>query len=160
MKRLTYFAVAIFCLGFLGLGVMAVINSDFFKKEPAKDLELVTGCFGDNCFRLRTALTEKERETGLMNQDQLAKDEGMLFIFPESGKYYFWMKNTLIPLDIIWLDEEGKIVFIKELAVPCGEDESACPQFISAVPARYVVELNAGLSRELDLKIGGKFRLQ
>jgi hypothetical protein len=109
-------------------------------------------CVQNNCFNVSIADTPAERERGLMFVQSLKSDVGMLFIFEQSGLYPFWMKNTLIPLDIVWLDEDKKIVFIKNNALPCGAD--ACPNIVPAAEARYVLEINAGTAERLQWKIG------
>jgi len=65
------------------------------------------------------------------------------------------MKNTLIPLDIIWMDKDMKVIHIEENVQPCKNDP--CPSYASSIPARYVLELNAGLSAEIGLRVGDQF---
>ena len=81
-------------------------------------------------------------ERGLMFRESLGPNEGMLFVFEKAGFYPFWMKNTLIPLDIIWIDEAWRIVSIAESVPPCRADP--CPTYPPAGDARYVVEVSAG----------------
>ncbi len=111
-------------------------------------------CFDKNCFLLKTAKTPEEISKGLMFYKQLEKNKGMLFVFKKEGVYPFWMKNTLIPLDIIWIDENNKIVFIKNNAEPCKELN--CENINPKVNAKYVLEINAGISKNIGLKIGDK----
>ncbi len=111
-------------------------------------------CFEDNCFRIEIAQTQEERKKGLMFRDSLDPQKGMLFVFKEEGLYSFWMKNTLIPLDIIWIDEDKKVVDIKENAQPCREEK--CESFSPKEEARYVLELNAGEVRDIGLELGDK----
>lgn len=89
---------------------------------------------------------------GLMERQSLNKNEGMLFIFKQEGIYPFWMKNTLIPLDIIWISKEKKIVFINKNSQPCGTAD--CPIINPGVKAKYVLEINAGISEEIGLETG------
>lgn len=91
-------------------------------------------------YNIMIADTKKLREIGLMNQTDLKADEGMLFIFDETKKHKFWMKNTLIPLDIIWLNEQKEIVDYLT-AEPCTQEN--CDIFEPIAPAKYVLELNA-----------------
>jgi len=109
-------------------------------------------CFNDACFNLEIAETFESRALGLMFREHLADDQAMFFIFSEAGNYGFWMKNTLIPLDIIWLNESLEIVFIKHQAQPCQDE--LCPVFKPAVSAKYVLEIRGGLAEELNLKNG------
>lgn len=111
-------------------------------------------CFKNNCFKVELAQNLEERNLGLMFRENMDSDKGMLFIFDEEGEYPFWMKNTLIPLDIIWMDENKEIVFINENFQPCKEDP--CPTINPNQNAKYVLEINAGISKEIDLNIGDK----
>lgn len=95
---------------------------------------------GDAKFNLEIADTPDERERGLSGRKSLAQDMGMLFVFDQPGPHCFWMKDTLIPLDIIWLNKQKQIVQVKYSAQPGSYPESYCPnQSVSSV-----VELNAG----------------
>ena len=109
-------------------------------------------CFGGNCFFVEIAKSSAEREKGLMYRENMDKDKGMFFIFDKEGLYPFWMKNTLIPLDIIWIDGNNKIVFIGENAQPCKT--LICPITNSSVIAKYVLEINANISKNIGLKVG------
>lgn len=102
----------------------------------------------------KVARTDKDRETGLMFLHQLPHDMGMIFLFPKADIQSFWMKNTLIPLDIIFIDAQMKIVNIAKAAQPCKKDP--CPYYKSTGPALYVLEINGGLSDALGLKVGDK----
>jgi len=81
----------------------------------------------------------------------------MLFIFPEEGEYGFWMKNTLISLDIIWIDENQKIVHI-EKAEPCTEEP--CKVYRPTADAIYVLEINSGLTDKLNISIADEVVLK
>ncbi len=85
--------------------------------------------------------TEAERERGLMFRQKLGADEGMLFLFPQSGDHAFWMKNTLIPLDMIFIAESGTVVGVVADADPM----STTPRSVGAA-SRYVLEVNGGWS--------------
>lgn len=109
-------------------------------------------CLKNKCFNVEIAKTEEEKRIGLMNRKHLDPDEGMLFLFENEGVYNFWMKNTLIPLDIIWIDKNKKIVFIKENAMPCNLED--CETLHLTQKARYVLEINGGLAKKHGIKIG------
>jgi uncharacterized membrane protein (UPF0127 family) len=96
------------------------------------------------------AVTEEERARGLMFREKIMPDQGMLFVFEDMGLHSFWMKNTLIPLDMLWLDNDKRIVHIESGVPPCQEDP--CPSYGPRVPARYVLELKSGRAEELGLK--------
>lgn len=94
---------------------------------------------------------EQSRETGLMFRDKMEQNQGMLFVFPKEDKQAFWMKNTILPLDIIFVNSKMEIVSIQKNAVPYSE--KSLP---SIKPALYVVEVNAGYSDKLGIKDGDK----
>jgi len=109
-------------------------------------------CFAKNCFGVEIAKTAEDLENGLMFRQQLDKDRGMLFIFGREDIYPFWMKNTLISLDIIWINKENKIIFIKNNAEPCSQTD--CKFINPGIEANYVLEINSGISEKLKLKVG------
>lgn len=96
---------------------------------------------------------------GLMFREFIPKDSGMLFIFPDEAKRSFWMKNTLIPLDIIFISKDKKIVDIKENFEPCSQPQTNCPPYFSTSPAMYVLEVNAGIAKDYGLGIGDDLEL-
>nr|WP_282452926.1 DUF192 domain-containing protein [Lysobacter sp. CAU 1642] len=90
-----------------------------------------------------------ERMRGLMFRKTLGRDEGMVFVFESAYPQAFWMKNTLIPLDILYFDAAGRLVSIQRDVPPCRTN--FCESYPSEGPARYVLELNAGRARELGI---------
>ena len=94
------------------------------------------------------------RAQGLMFRSSLGRDRGMLFLFPRTAVYPFWMKNTLIPLDIIWIDESGAIVHIARDVPPCKADP--CPSYPPKAAARFVLELAAGEAAARGLRDGDR----
>ena len=109
-------------------------------------------CFKGNCFDVELAITAKERTYGLMFRKELDADKGMLFIFEDEKEYSFWMKNVLIPLDMVWINKEKKVVFISKNNQPCKS--SGCPSVNPDKKAQYVLELNGGTVDKIDLKVG------
>lgn len=99
--------------------------------------------------RCEVADTIPKQTIGLMNREKLEEDKGMIFLFNNEGKREFWMKNTLIPLDMIFLDKNFKIVNIIENAQPCKILD--CELYSSAGPAKYVIEINGGLSSKYNI---------
>ena len=97
------------------------------------------------------AVTAEERSRGLMNRATLLPDQGMLFVFKEEGPHAFWMKNTLIPLDMLWLDRNRRIVHIEADVQPCRSDP--CPSYGPRRPALFVLELAAGSVKRNALKL-------
>lgn len=114
-------------------------------------------CINENCFEVEIAKTPAQREKGLMNVKELDKNKGMFFVFEKDGIYPFWMKNTLIPLDMIWIDSNSKVVFISQNVQPCKS--LICPNINPLVKAKYVLEINAGLCKEINLRIGDELKL-
>lgn len=106
-------------------------------------------------FTIEVADTPDLRERGLMFRRELAADAGMLFIHDDMSQIAYWMKNTYIPLDILYFDDQKKLVSAQLGVLPCGEQER-CPIYPSAGPAQYVLEINAGLAESLQLKPGDK----
>ncbi|MFA5261742.1 MAG: DUF192 domain-containing protein [Candidatus Omnitrophota bacterium] len=119
-----------------------------------KDARQDRVCFPGACYEVELALTPETRQRGLQHRAQMALDKGMLFVFPVSSAYGFWMKETLIPLDIIWLDQNRRIIHIEEQIPPC--EGQPCPVYVPSQPALYVLEINAGQAAEKRLKTGLK----
>ena len=95
--------------------------------------------------------TAPDREIGLMVRAELADTQGMLFLFPLEEFRAFWMKNTAIPLDIIFVSAKMKIVTIHQSTVPFAETS-----YGSTEPAQYVVEVNAGFARKHGIQLGDR----
>lgn len=107
--------------------------------------------------KVELANSPATRAKGMMYRDDLGAEEGMFFIFSTEGKHRFWMANTYIPLDIIWISKNNKIVDIKENAEPCsktGKLQSLCTLYKPAYNAKYVLEVNAGWVAEKQISIG------
>ncbi|WP_298534350.1 DUF192 domain-containing protein [uncultured Algibacter sp.] len=100
-------------------------------------------------FDIEISDSDFDVQTGLMYRDSMEKNQGMLFIFEDEKERYFYMKNTKIPLDLLYINSNNKIVSFQKNAKPF--DESSLP---SNSPAQYVLEINAGLIEQLALKIG------
>lgn len=115
-------------------------------------------CFENGeCVSLEIADSPQKREIGLMNRSSLARDAGMLFVFEESARHSFWMKNTLTPLDIVWLNEEKQIVEIQQM-VPCKQDP--CRLYEPKSSAKYALEVNEDVAEQNSLGIGQKISLE
>lgn len=101
--------------------------------------------------RAELAITPEERAQGLMFRHNIEFDQGMLFVFDREGIHSFWMKNMLMPLDLIWLDGEKRVVHVEREVPPCVEEP--CPTYASKVPALYVLELKAGSFEKRGLRM-------
>jgi hypothetical protein len=105
-----------------------------------------------HAFTVEIAATPAEQEHGLMDRTSMTADHGMLFMFPDSQPRTFWMKNTLIPLDMLFFDANRHLVAIQANAQPCKADP--CQLYPSNTPARYVLEINAGTAAKLGARRG------
>jgi uncharacterized protein len=104
--------------------------------------------------------TMDKRAHGLMFRNSLANNRGMLFTFPGPQPWSFWMKNTRISLDIIWMDRSKKIVHIERRVPTCNRTDDSCPQYQPNEDAMYVLELAAGSADTLHLQRGTVLRFQ
>jgi len=105
-------------------------------------------CIEDVCYSVELAVTPSEHELGLMHRGYMQRGHGMYFIFEDDDIYRFWMKNTLIPLDIIWISADSRVVSITHHAQPCV---GVCEIYDPGVEARYVLELNAGEASSISI---------
>ncbi|MEK7524568.1 MAG: DUF192 domain-containing protein [Patescibacteria group bacterium] len=104
---------------------------------------------------VEVADSEGEREQGLMERNQLEDDAGMLFIFEDEQPRQFWMKNTLIPLDIIYFNSKQEVVSMVEHMQPCKVAQ--CPSYPSKQPATYALEVQDGFISTKGVKRGDTF---
>jgi hypothetical protein len=109
----------------------------------------------DHQFTVEIADDDAERARGLMFRDQMDADAGMLFLFEQQGPQAFWMKNTRIPLDILYFDNSWKLVGWSLDTPPCSLGNQ-CPSYPSQAPARYVLELNAGTAARIGAQFGDR----
>ena len=107
---------------------------------------------GGYAVHVELATDDATRAQGLMYRDRLRDNTGMLFIFPSSSEQSFWMKNTLHPLDMIWIDEGRRVVHVKHDVPPCKADP--CPSYAPGVPAKYVLEVAGGVARQQGIETG------
>lgn len=98
-----------------------------------------------------------ERSNGLMGRTTMEEDHGMLFVFMEAAPLQFWMKDTLIPLEILYFDASGSFVNVAEME-PCTADP--CPTYPSAAAAQYAVEVNPGFREQQGIGVGWKIDLE
>ena len=109
-------------------------------------------------YRLELALTPEDQAQGLMFRESLPADTGMLFVFPADEPHHFWMKNTMIPLDMIWMDASGRVLFVSANTPPCKADP--CPTFGPDGPARQVLEIAGGMAAKEKVTAGATLKLQ
>lgn len=136
---------------FLFLGVLGLVFS--LPKPPA---EAPAATFGGVPLTLEYAATEAAREKGLGGRTHVASDYGMLFVFTTDDRYGFWMKDTLVPLDIFWLDDQGQVV-----SIAANVATSSYPNvFYPTASSRYVLETAAGFAKRHGIATGTPLLLQ
>lgn len=120
----------------------------FFQKK----ISTPTVSFENIKFNVEIADSDEERTRGLMYRESLWEKSAMIFVFPKTDIHSFWMKNTLIPLDMIWIKNEwGKSHVVDiQTALPCEQDP--CRSYIPVWIADYVLEINAGLAEKYNIK--------
>ena len=136
----------------LSLSLLFVVLAAFCWVRPAEAAPLIIHAGGSAYkFEVELATTPAEREQGLMFRKSLAPNAGMLFLYPDEQQVAFWMKNTLIPLDMLFLKADGSIARIAHDAIPL--DETPIP---SNAAVRAVLEVNGGTAQALGIKEGDK----
>ena len=130
----------LFCLGSSACAAVP-------RQQPAPTVQL-----HGHRFNVELATNDGAREHGLMMRKSMDADHGMLFVFAAAAPQAFWMKNTLIALDILYFDANRKLVSLQLDVPPCKADP--CPTYPSDVPARYVLELNAGTAVRIGAQAG------
>lgn len=108
-------------------------------------MELTAGFYR---IEAEVAANDQNRQVGLMNRKSMAKQHGMLFVFPQANTHCMWMRNTLLPLSVAFLDDEGKIINIEDMQ-PQTENNHCASR-----PARYALEMNLGWFAQRGLKPG------
>jgi len=108
-------------------------------------------------YRLEVARTPEEHAQGLMFRESLPPQTGMIFSYPDNAPHRFWMKNTMIPLDMIWMDEAGEVLFVSENTPPCLADP--CPSYGPDLPSVMVIEIAGGMAKKEKVRVGASIRL-
>jgi hypothetical protein len=104
------------------------------------------------------AADDELRAQGLMFRDHLRPGTGMLFLFNEDDDHAFWMKNTLIPLDMIWIGADQRVAHVKYNVPPCKIEN--CPSYPTGVMSRYVLEVAGGEAQQHGIKAGDHLRFE
>ena len=126
-----------------------IIYQQYQKTFLTNQIVIHTGA-GPVKINVEYAETQEKRISGLMNRPMLPKSSGMLFIFPDEKIREFWMKDTLIPLEIIFIGTKGNINEIITMQ-PCATDVLNCPVYTSKDPARFAIEVNAGFTERAKI---------
>jgi uncharacterized protein len=109
-------------------------------------------------YALEVVRTPEEQAQGLMFRESLAEKTGMLFPFGDKAVHRFWMKNTMIPLDMIWMDADGRVIFVSADTPPCKADP--CPTYGPDAPATSVLEIAGGKAAKEKIIVGSVLRFQ
>jgi uncharacterized membrane protein (UPF0127 family) len=157
--------IALFLLALLlagcgssGIGARASPEAESTAAASGSELRTVTidsSGGGEVEVRVEIADDLPEQTRGLMERTALAEDRGMLFVYSDEEVRSFWMKNTLIPLSIAYMDSDGRIVDLQDMK-PLDDDP---PHYVSAEPARYALEVNRGFFEEHGVKVGDRAEL-
>ena len=152
--------IALFLLALLlagcgssGIGASASPEAESTAAASGPELRTVTidsSGGGEVEVRVEIADDLPEQTRGLMERTALAEDRGMLFVYSDEEVRSFWMKNTLIPLSIAYMDSDGRIVDLQDMK-PLDDDP---PHYVSAEPARYALEVNRGFFEEHGVEVG------
>ncbi|HEY0180618.1 MAG TPA: DUF192 domain-containing protein [Dokdonella sp.] len=135
---------------FVALSIASVVACAKAPATPYVELH-------DHRYEIEIAEDDASRAHGLMERTSMPDDHGMLFVFQDDAPRSFWMKNTKIPLDMLFFDAEGKLLSVQHSAPPCVADP--CPGYSSGAPARYVLELNAGQAKKIGLAPGDELKI-
>ncbi len=127
---------------------LALLASDGAAAPAVVPLSLPSG----KVLQAEVMVNDEDRAMGLMFRPSLPPDRGMVFVFETADFHGIWMKNCKFPIDILWLDEQKKIVHLAESVPPCQADP--CPVYSSMRRAVYVIELNAGQARREKAVLG------
>ena len=148
MHKQRYFYIGLLAL-FVIVGTVSFIYRT--KAPPTESAaQALIAEFGGVSLKVDYATTTEAKEKGLGGKTSIPDDYGMLFVFPKEGRYGFWMKDMLVPIDIFWLDDKGQVISISsDIAT------STYPNvFYPTMPARYVLETAAGFARERSIATG------
>src|SRR6266849_464653 len=139
--------------GLLGLGLMLLLSAP--TSLPRQEVWITRGASQQEIahFTVEVADTPETWERGLMERASLAPNAGMIFLFPDIAPRVFWMMNTLIPLDMLFIDADNRVINIQDNAPPC-EPPRRCPTYRSTAPAKYVLEIPGGRARALGIRAG------
>ena len=156
MERL---GLAILCLAVVSA---AVGSYQYFDSGPETPLDgnRTEIFFEDHRFEVEIADSSEERARGLMNREFLGENSGMLFVYEEKNDRSFWMKNTFIPLDIIFLDSNFEVINIEKADPEPNTSDDNLQRYKSDRPAQYVLEINQNRSEEIGLEKGSKMSLR
>jgi uncharacterized protein len=148
-SRMKQAAFRIVCA--LGVIALASVGASAVEFRTSPQPLVIETANGPVSFTVELATTSEERSQGLMNREEMADDHGMIFDFGATRPVMMWMKNTILPLDMVFLAPDGEVLGVAAEAVPFSETIISSPG-----PVRYVLEINAGLAAEKGIAAGDK----
>lgn len=159
MKKKSSKLVTPIVVSLLVIGVVFFLKGGDVSQRNAQLSTIQLQKSGGKLVELEVEIADEneERQHGLMGRSNLDEGTGMLFIFDQTQPLYFWMKNTLIPLDILFFDGEGSFVS-RATMLPCTTND--CPSYGSGGGAKYALEVNAGEAETEDVGEGWKLLLE
>ncbi len=164
IAALAIIAVTLIILPGSGCGADDITTPGEEGTVSAPGSEMLTIELGGRMFELELALTDEARMQGLMFRDKIAENGGMIFIYPPVEPFptvlYFWMKNCLVPIDVIFINPKGMITAIHEMQPPEPDiPDDELTRYSSKLPAQFVIELRGGMAAELGLTAGSRVKL-
>ena len=142
------------------VGVVGLLSIPSDAKIDAAEFPIGIVKVDGHVLEVQIADNEPRRKRGLMFQEQLRYDQGMLLVFDRPGPHAIWMHNVLFPLDVIWFDSDGDVVHIKTSVKPCQTalEVATCPNYFPTAQATYILEVTSGFVDEFG--IGPDSRLE
>jgi uncharacterized membrane protein (UPF0127 family) len=136
----------------LAVGIVAGCTK---TEDASADVNLTTIVFPSGTkIVAETVRSDFEMRRGMMFRTSLAPGRGMLFVHPKQDKYTYWMYQVKIPLDLIWIDRDRKVVEVLSNVQPCTTNATQCPHYGGHYPANFVLEVNAGVAAKNNLQEG------
>lgn len=137
-------------MGVIILSLLAIVWS--IREKSLRPIKMVEVRLNEQVFHLEVALNDAQRRRGLMGRTSVAGNGGMLFVFPDEQVRTFWMRNCLVPLDVVFINDERRITAIHTMAVP--KSGGKLVKYSSIAPVRFAIELAGGRAGEIALKAG------
>ena len=143
------------------IGIVGILTIPSDSKLESVEFPRGTIKVDDQILQVQIADTEARRVRGLMFQEQLPYNEGMIFVFDTPGIYSLWMLNMQFPLDMIWFDEDLNVVYIEENVPPCKTalETVTCNSTTPEASSLYILEVTAGFVKEFDIDLDSKLEI-
>ena len=143
------------------IGVVGILSIPSDSKLESVEFPMGTIKVDDQVLQVQIADTEPRRVRGLMFQDQLPYDQGMIFVFDEPGSYSLWMLNMQFSLDMIWFDEMGNVVHIETNVPPCKTalETMTCQSIVPEGEAMYILEVTSGFVEKFNIDKNSKLSI-